>query len=143
MLAELTSITAPAETYRLYADLFFAYMAVESHPLALPVLSPNSLSQNFAPALIMLRVVLERARSDTEWSGKISGLQFNSTPGVRESTTLRGVASTISTVPRSYNGRTVDLEVNRESLNAEKVISEADELKGSWRLGQWPVGYAQ
>jgi hypothetical protein len=64
----------------------------------------------------MLRVVLGRARPDTEWSGKISGLQFNSAPGVQESRRLgsRGVTSTILTVPRSHRGEEADLEANGE-----------------------------
>ena len=73
----------------------------------------------------MLRVVLGRARPDTEWSGKISGLQFNSAPGVQESTKSRGVTSTILTVP-------VDLEANEGSLDAEEGISEADEEAKFW-----------
>jgi hypothetical protein len=61
----------------------------------------------------MLRVVLGRARPDTEWSRKMSGLQFNSA-GVQESTRSRGVTSTILTVPSSHHGEEVDLEANRE-----------------------------
>ena len=60
----------------------------------------------------MLRVVLRRARPDTEWSGKVSGLQFNSAPGVQESARSRGATSTILTVPRSHRGEEVDLEAN-------------------------------
>jgi hypothetical protein len=61
----------------------------------------------------MLRVVLGHARPDTEWSGKISGLQFNSAPGVQESARSRGLASTILTVPRSHYGEeAVDLQAN-------------------------------
>ena len=63
----------------------------------------------------MLRVVLGRARPDTEWSGKISGLQFNSAPGVQESMRSRGATSTILTAPRSHRGEEVDLEANRKS----------------------------
>ena len=62
----------------------------------------------------MLRVVLGRARPDTEWSGKISGLQFSSAPGVQESVRSRGAASTVLTVPRSHHGEVVDLKANRE-----------------------------
>jgi hypothetical protein len=103
-------------TYNLYGDLFFAHMAVESHPVhTSPSPSANCLSQNFAPALIMLRVVLGRARADNEWSGKIiSGLQFKSTPGVQGSTRSRGATSTILTIPTSHRGKEIDLEVNGE-----------------------------
>jgi hypothetical protein len=60
----------------------------------------------------MLRVVLGRARPDTEWSGRMSGLQFNSAPGIQGSSVRsRGVTSTIRTVPRSY-GEEVDMEGN-------------------------------
>ena len=51
----------------------------------------------------MLRAVLRRAHPDTEWSGKISGLQFNSAPEVQE----------IATAPRSNRGE-VHLEANGE-----------------------------
>jgi hypothetical protein len=76
------------------------------------LLSLNSPSQNLAPALIMLRVVLGRARPDTEWNGKISGLQFSSAPGVQESTRSRLATSTILTVARSHHGEEANLEAN-------------------------------
>jgi hypothetical protein len=70
----------------------------------------------------MLRVVLGRARPDTEWSGKISGLRFTSVPGVQESATSRGAVSTILTIPRSHCAEDVDLEAGEEprteALNA-------------------------
>jgi hypothetical protein len=95
--------------------------------------APNSLSQNFAPALIMLRVVLGRARQDTEWSGKISGLQFNSAPGAQESARSRGITSTILTIPRSHHGEEVILDVNREPsaepLDREEGMSGMNEAK--------------
>jgi hypothetical protein len=88
----------------------------------------------------MLRVVLGRARPDTKWSGKISGLQFNSAPGVQESARLRDVTSTILTVPRSrYGEEAVDLEVNRdvestgEPLDSTKGMGETMEEKA--RIG--------
>jgi hypothetical protein len=62
----------------------------------------------------MLRVVLRRARPDTEWSGKISGLHFNSAPGVPESVRSGGVTSTILTVPRSHHREEIDLEAAGE-----------------------------
>jgi hypothetical protein len=115
ILSSKTAFISASDTYELYANLFVAYMAVASHPHAFPPLSSNSLSQNFAPALIMLRVVLGRARPDTEWSGKISGLRFNSVPGVQESARLGGVTSTILTVPRSrYGEEALDLEANED-----------------------------
>jgi hypothetical protein len=39
------------------------------------------LPQDFAPVFIMLRVILGRARPETEWSSQISGLEFNCNPG--------------------------------------------------------------
>jgi hypothetical protein len=60
----------------------------------------------------MLRVVLRRAHPDTEWSAKFSGLRFNSTPGVQESTRSRDATSTILTVPSTHRGEEVDLEAN-------------------------------
>jgi hypothetical protein len=82
IVAQLSAATAHVAMYQLYADIFFAYMAIESSFLSFPSSSPNSSLQNFAPALIMLRVVLGRACPDTEWSGKISGLQSNSASGI-------------------------------------------------------------
>ena len=62
----------------------------------------------------MLRVVLGRARPDTEWSGKISGLQFNSAPGIQESAISEGATSTILTVPRTHHREEVYLGANEE-----------------------------
>jgi hypothetical protein len=63
----------------------------------------------------MLRVVLGRARPDTEWSGKVSALHFNSAPGVQDTGRSRGATSTILTVPRSHRGEEADLEANGEA----------------------------
>jgi hypothetical protein len=98
------------------------YMAAYSLPawLLSPVFHASSLSspkfplQDLALALIMLCVVLKRIHPDTEWSGKISGLQFSSTPGTQESARSQGVTSTILTVPRSHHGEAVNLEANGE-----------------------------
>jgi hypothetical protein len=79
----------------------------------------------------MLRVVLKRAHPDTEWSGKISGLQFNSTPGVQESVRSQGATGTILTVPRSHHGEAVNLEANGEPrtkpLDVEAAMHETNE----------------
>ena len=69
----------------------------------------------------MLRVVLGCARPDTEWSGKISGLQFSSGPRVQESMRSRGAASTILTVPRSQEA---DLEPRSEPLHLAEGMGE-------------------
>jgi hypothetical protein len=115
---------ASALTYQIYVQLFFDYMAVESHPSPHSSSSPNSPSQNFAPALIMLRVVLGRARPDIEWSGRISDLQFSS--GRSRQREIEGAVSTILTVPRSQGREEVDLEANGEpktdSLDGEKGV---------------------
>jgi hypothetical protein len=71
----------------------------------------------------MLRVFLGRARPETEWSGKISGLEFDSDPGggagaqapadsrSRSHGTSSGfVINTIVTVPRSHLEHEVDIE---------------------------------
>jgi hypothetical protein len=69
----------------------------------------------------MLRVVFGRARLDSEWSGEISGIQFNSAPEVPESARSRGLTSSmILTVSRNHCGEEVDVEANGESgLDAE------------------------
>jgi hypothetical protein len=83
----------------------------------------------------MLRVVLGRARPDTEWSGKISGLRFNSAPGVQESERPRGAASTILTIQSSRRAEEVDLEENAglriDPLAREEEMSEMDEGKAT------------
>jgi hypothetical protein len=99
-----------------------------------PSITANALSQNFAPALIMLRVVLGRARPDTEWSGKISGLHFNSAPGVPESVRSRDITSTILTVPRSHHRpEEIDLEATgeprTEPSDREEEMGGIDEVK--------------
>jgi hypothetical protein len=38
ILSSTTTVTSPGSTYALYADLFFAYMAVASHLSRIPVL---------------------------------------------------------------------------------------------------------
>jgi hypothetical protein len=123
------SPTALVVTYLNYADIFFAYMAVECHLRFLSA-SLNSRSQNFAPALIMLRVVLGRARPDIVWSKKISALHFHSAPGVQESARSGDATSTILSVPRSLNGEVVDLEANGGPLDGERM-DKADEGKAS------------
>jgi hypothetical protein len=60
----------------------------------------------------MLRVALGRARPETEWTGKISVLHFNSAPGVQESMRSGDATSTVLTVPRSDCGEEVDLEAH-------------------------------
>ena len=75
----------------------------------------------------MLRVLLGRPRPDAEWSGgtgKISGLQFSSAPGVQGSARSRGATSTILTIPRSCHGEEVDLQANREP-ETERLDGEA------------------
>jgi hypothetical protein len=63
----------------------------------------------------MLRVVLRRARPDTEWSNKISGLQFNSALGIQESTSSRDATNLILTVPRTHRREEVELDVDEGS----------------------------
>jgi hypothetical protein len=75
---------------------------------------PNFPSQDFPPALIMLRVALGRARSDTEWSSEISDVRFNTVPEAQERS--RGATSTPLTTPRQHREE-VDLEVNGEPLD--------------------------
>jgi hypothetical protein len=93
--------------------------------------------QNFAPVFIMLRVALGRARPETEWSGKISGLQFTSNPGGRAGAqaSADGLRShgagggfgtnTILTVPRSHFEHEVDIEARDHGAS-----SEEDPLRG-------------
>ena len=87
----------------------------------------NFAPQNFAPALIMLRVVLRRSQPDTEWSAKVSGLQFNSASGAQESAGSRGATSTMLTVPRSHREGEVNLEVNGE-LGTESLPVGENEM---------------
>ena len=95
-----------------------------------PYISPNSACQDFAPALIMLRVALGQARQDAEWSGRtLSGIQFgNATPGVQESARTGGASSTILTAPRSHYGKEVHLEA---STRREEGRDGVNEVKAS------------
>jgi hypothetical protein len=84
----------------------------------------------------MLRVALGRARPETEWSGKISGLEFTSNPGGRAGAqaSVDGLRShgtgggfgtnTILTVPRSHLEHEVDIEAR------DHGASEEDSLRG-------------
>jgi hypothetical protein len=70
----------------------------------------------------MLRVSLNRARPETEWSGKTSGLEFSSNPrggagaeastdrSKSDGTSGRSGTNTIVTVPRSHLKHEVDIE---------------------------------
>ena len=81
----------------------------------------------------MLRVALGRARPETEWSGKISGLEFSSKPGGRAGAqasvdrsrshcTGGGFGtSTILTVPRSHLEHEVDLEAGDDASDEGSV----------------------
>jgi hypothetical protein len=84
----------------------------------------------------MLRVAMGRARPETEWSGKISGLEFTSNPGGRAgalasaegsrsySTGGRFGTSTILTVPQSHLEHEVDIEAR------DHGASDADLMRG-------------
>ena len=81
----------------------------------------------------MLRVTLGRARPETEWSGKISGLEFSSNPGggagarasadrSRSHGAVRGFGvDTILTVPRSHLEHDVDIET-RDGIGDEDSV---------------------
>jgi hypothetical protein len=67
-----------------------------------------------------------------EW--EISGLRFNSAPGVQESARSRGLTSTIFTVPRSHYGEEAvdfeangDLEPTNEPLDLTEGMGETKE----------------
>ena len=73
----------------------------------------------------MLRVALGRARPETEWSGKISGLEFNSNPG--------GGAGAQASADRSRSHGTGDgfgtntiLTVSRSHLEHDADIEASD-----------------
>jgi hypothetical protein len=88
----------------------------------------------------MLRVALRRAYPDTEWSGKISGLEFNSNSGGEaqafatgrfrsQGTGGRFGTNTIFTVPRSNLECEVDVD-----LEARDVGSIMDAVAGKENL---------
>jgi hypothetical protein len=76
----------------------------------------------------MLRVALGCARPDTEWSGKLSGLRFDSAPGLQEIARPRDAASTILTVPRSYPEEEADLEANGECGTARLPVGGKERI---------------
>jgi hypothetical protein len=90
--------------------------------------------QDFAPVFIMLRVAFGRARPETEWSGKISGLQFTSNPGGRAGASASADGSrshgtsggfgtnTILTVSRSHLEHEVDIEARDHGINDEDSL---------------------
>jgi hypothetical protein len=90
--------------------------------------------QDFAPVFIMLRVALGRARPETEWSGKISGMEFTSNPGGRagasasaDGSRSRGTGggfgtNTILTVPRSHLEQEVDIEAGDHGASGENSV---------------------
>jgi hypothetical protein len=104
----VVQLTKGSATAYLYVQMFWAYGAVghsyRSMQWSILMLWRFLMMKNFAPALIMLRVVLGRARPDSEWSAKVSGLHFASGPvgalAVPSSGNSRGVTSNIVTIPR-------------------------------------------
>jgi hypothetical protein len=81
----------------------------------------------------MLRVVLGRARPDTEWSGKISGLQFNTYPGGGTQASVTGRSrsqgtgdrfgtNTIRTVLRSHFEPEVDVDLEAGDVNGDMDV---------------------
>jgi hypothetical protein len=83
----------------------------------------------------MLRVALGRARPNTEWSGKISRLEFSSNPGgglganATANDRLRSHStsgtSTVLTVPRSRAEHEVDIEAG-DGASDERSACEKD-----------------
>ena len=122
---------ATAITFYVYAELFLPTWPLRPIPFVSLPPSSNSISQDFAPALIMLRVVLRSARPDTQWSEKISPLRFSSTPRVQDSARSRGAASTILTVPRSHHGEEGDLEADQDSEPRTELLDLADGMGGT------------
>jgi hypothetical protein len=97
------------------------------------------LSQNFAPAFIMLRVALGQAHPDTEQSGTISGLQFASNPrdGMQAFATRRlrsqgtGAGSgtnTILTVLRSSSEHEVDVHPDNRVLDLGNLSPQSQSI---------------
>jgi hypothetical protein len=84
----------------------------------------------------MLRVALGRARLETEWSGKISGLEFTSNHGGgaraqasadRSHDTVGGFGtSTILTVPQSHLEHEVDIEATDGASNEDSLRGKED-----------------
>jgi hypothetical protein len=129
----------PGDYYYIdYASAFFAYMAVR--PLPFPTSLPVNSSQNFVPVFIMLRVVLGRTRPGTDWSSKISGLEFRSNPAVGAGAQVSPDKSrshgssdghgtnTILTAPQRHLEHDVDIE-------ARDCISDEDLVLGKENLG--------
>ena len=91
--------------------------------------------KNFAPALIMFRVVPGRARPDTEWSAKLSGLHFACEPagelGASSSGHCRGLTSTIITMPRIRDEVLQDpnLEEAQENPNISEFSRNGSEFE--------------
>ena len=86
----------------------------------------------------MLRVILGRARPDTEWSGKISGLQFSSNPGGgaqasgtggmrSQDTGGRFDTDTILTVPRSNFEHEVNVELEARDVGRHMDVASGKE----------------
>jgi hypothetical protein len=127
--------------YAEYANSFFAYMAVR--PLLFLAFHPFNSLQNFAPVFIMLRVALGRARPETEWSGKMSALEFSSNPGGgagaqasadrSKSYGTRGGCGTNTILAAPQSHLEVDIEA-RYGINGEDSAGETDNQDGlSWR----------
>jgi hypothetical protein len=65
----------------------------------------------------MLRVSLGRARPETEWNVKISGLEISSNPGGRTGAQAFGTNNNV-TVPQSHLEHEIDVE-GRGDISAE------------------------
>jgi hypothetical protein len=92
------------DTFLQYGSIFFDHMAVSRISFLLTTRNGHNHRQNFAPALIMLRVALGRARPDSEWSEKASNLQFGSSPAHRPNGMSHGATGTIGNMSRGDTG---------------------------------------
>ena len=89
----------------------------------------------------MLRVALGCARPDTEWSGKISGLEFNSNPGGGIQAFVTGTSRSQGTGHEGCGTNTI-LAVSRSNfqhevevdLKARDTGSDMDAVAGKEKL---------
>jgi hypothetical protein len=88
--------------------------------------------QNFAPAFIMLRVALDRDRPESEGSGRISGLQFDSSSPGAAASRSHGPMSTVFTVPTAGYGNSAtesDLEAGSGRAQFDRDSEQLKEEK--------------
>jgi hypothetical protein len=106
----------------LYPETFWAAMIVSGDSVSVVNSPYSAFTQYFAPAFIMLRVALGRARSDTDWVNKVSSINFKNTQTARTGTIVIAIPDSIRS-EISHNMLTYGVvDEERRSRELEAIV---------------------